>query len=186
MANLYRKETQSSSERISSRSDCEWQATSSDVIHLRPVLRLAQVGDGDLFENLFGAFDGARPGFDQPASGKRSRHAIARTSDLDAHQRTFQNLQHFGHADFLRRPRETITAAWSARAVDEIGALQEHHDLSEVLVGYALPPGDLLDLRELPSLAVLREIDKREQPVVAFGADLHGMKHLHDGLRTSS
>ncbi len=58
-------------------------------------------------------------------------------------------------------------------AVDEIGSLEQDHDLTQILFRNFLSSGDLLNLHGLIAFIILNQVGHRQKTVISFGSNFH-------------
>lgn len=150
-----------------------------DIVHLRPVVGTAKVGQGHLFEHLFRRLDGLAPGVDQPARHDGASQAVSLATEIHPHERAFEGFEDFSHADVFGGTGQAVAARGAARSVHQVGALQEHHDLPQILLGNSLPSRDFLYLHRLAPFVTLNQIRQREQAIISFRSDFHAGFNLY-------
>lgn len=66
-----------------------------------------------------------------------------------------------------------VASARASGSMDQVGPLEENHDLPQILFGNFLSSGDVFNLHGLRRFIVLGEVSQREDPVIALGTDFH-------------
>ena len=64
----------------------------------------------------------------------------------------------------LRRARQHVPARRASRRVNQMTALEQHHDLTEVLQWHLLILGDLFHLHGAPELVIVDQLGESNNP----------------------